>query len=89
MQMYLNTAGHHKHKGLDHFIRSASRVIAALAVSHAVQLIFFFVACSCMILEGFGFVEFFVCVKASGLARILAQYINLNLMKLCHKNWPT
>jgi hypothetical protein len=40
-------------------------VTAALdSVSSVVQFIFFLVACSCMILEGFYFVAFFVCVKA-------------------------
>jgi len=57
---------HHKHQGLDPLIRSVSRVIAALAnVFWVVQLIFFLAVCSCRILEGFGFVAFFVCAEAT------------------------
>jgi hypothetical protein len=57
---------HHQHPGLDPWIRSVSRVAAVLAnVSWVFQLIFFLVVCSCTILQGFGFVAFFVCVKAS------------------------
>jgi hypothetical protein len=53
---HIKVINHHHHKGLDTLIRSVSRVTA---------VIFFLVVCSCMILEGFGFVAFCVCVKAS------------------------
>jgi hypothetical protein len=52
---------HHKHQGLDPLIRSASRIITALAnVSSVFQLFFFLVVCSDMISKGFGFVAFFL-----------------------------
>jgi hypothetical protein len=64
---------HHQHQGLDPLIRSISRVTAVLAnISWVFQSIFFLVVCSCMISEGFGFVAFFVCVKASSFC-ILSQ----------------
>jgi hypothetical protein len=49
---------------MEPLIRSFSTVTAALAkVSLVVQLIFFLVVCSCMTLEGFGFVDFLVFVN--------------------------
>ena len=67
---------HHKHQGLDPLIRSVSRDIAALAnVFQVVQLIFFLAVCSCKILQGFGFVAFFVSVDATSFCiRHLDQY---------------
>ena len=56
---------HHKHQGSDPLIRSVSRVTAALTnISKVFQLVFFLVACSHMILEGFSCVVFVVSVKA-------------------------
>jgi len=57
---------HHKHPGLGHLARSVSRVKVALSiVSSVFQLFSFLVGCSGMILKGFGFVAFFVGLKAS------------------------
>jgi hypothetical protein len=56
---------HHKHPGLGHLARSFSRVTVALSIVSSVsQLISFLVGRSGMILKGFGFVAFFVGVKA-------------------------
>jgi len=61
-----NDNHHHKHQGLDPFIRHFSRVTAALANASSVfQLFSFLVVCSGMIPKGFGFVVFFAVVKAS------------------------
>jgi 23S rRNA maturation-related 3'-5' exoribonuclease YhaM len=69
---------HHKHQGLDPLIPSVCRVTAALAnVSWVFQLILFIVACICMILEGFGCVAFFVCVKASSFCIRLSYLVCL------------
>ena len=57
---------HHKHPGLSHLTRSVYRVTAALSIASSVfQLSCFLVGSRCMILRGFGFVAFFVCVRAS------------------------
>jgi hypothetical protein len=57
---------HHKHQGLDPFIRSVSRVTTALSnVSSVFQSFSFLVACSDMISKGFGLVAFFASVKVS------------------------
>ena len=57
---------HHKHPGLGHLTRSVSRVTAALSIVSSVsQLFSFLVSCKGMISRGFGFVAFFVCVRAS------------------------
>jgi len=56
----------HKHQGLDHLIRSVSRVTTALTnVSSVFQLFSFLVVCSDMISKGFGLVAFFASVNAS------------------------
>ena len=57
---------HHKHPGLGHLTRSVSRVTAALSIASSVSQMFsFLVGCRGMISRGFGFVAFFVCVRAS------------------------
>jgi hypothetical protein len=57
---------HHKYSGLGHLARSTSRVTVALSIVSSVsQLLSFLVACSDMILKGFGFVAFFAGIKAS------------------------
>ena len=57
---------HHEHPGLGHLTRSVSRVTAALSIASSVsQLFSFLVGCRGMISRGFGFVAFFVCVRAS------------------------
>ena len=57
---------HHKHPCLGHLTRSVSRVTAALSIASSVsQLFSFLVGCRGMISSGFGFVVFFVCVRAS------------------------
>jgi len=51
---------HRKHQGLDHLIRSVSKVTAALSnVSSVFQLLSFLVVCSGMIWKGLGFVAYF------------------------------
>ena len=60
------THHHHKHPGFGHLTRSVSRVTAALSIASSVsQLFSFLVGCRGMISRGFGFVAFFVCVRAS------------------------
>ena len=62
----LNLHHHHKLPGLGHLARSVSRVTVVLSiVSLASQLFSFVVGCKGTILKGFGFVAFFVDVKAS------------------------
>jgi hypothetical protein len=57
---------HHKHQGLNPWIRSVSRFTTALAnVSLVLQLFSFLVVCSDMISKEFVFVAFFASVKAS------------------------
>ena len=59
---------HHKHPGLGHLTRSVSRITAALSIASSVsQLFSFLVGCRGIILRGFGFVAFFVCVRAISL----------------------
>jgi hypothetical protein len=59
---------HHKHQGLDHLIRSVSRVTTAPAnISSVFQLLNFLVVCSGMILKRFGFMAFFASVEASSI----------------------
>jgi len=56
---------HHKHLGVGHLTRSVSRVTAALSIASSVsQLFSFLVGCRGMISRGFGFVAFFVRVRA-------------------------
>ena len=63
---YLVNHHHNKHPGLGHLFRSVSRVTAALSIASSVyQLFSFLVGCRGMISRGFGFVAFFVCVRAS------------------------
>ena len=69
---------HHKHQGLDHSIRSVSRVTAALAnVSLVFQLFSFPVVFSGMISKVFGFVAFFASVAASSVCIRLSCLICL------------
>jgi len=57
---------HHKRQGMDPFIRSVSKVTAALSnVSSVFQLFSFLMVCSGMISKGFGFVAFFASVETS------------------------
>ena len=66
MQQYADIHHHHKHPGLGHLTRSVSRVTPALSIASLVsQLFSFLVGCRCMISREFGFVAFFVCVRAS------------------------
>ena len=52
--------------GLGHLTRSVSRVTAALSIASSVSHLFsFLVGCRGMISRGFGFVAFFVCMRAS------------------------
>ena len=69
---------HHQHQGLDHLIRSVSRVRDALAnVSSVFQMFSFPVVYSGTISNGFGFVVFFANVEASSVCIRLSCIICL------------
>ena len=76
MQQYADIHHHHKHPGLGHLTRSVSRVTPALSIASLVsQLFSFLVGCRGMISRGFGFVAFFVCVRARILIYILKNQL--------------
>jgi len=66
----------HKHPGLGHLARSVSRVTVVLSIVSLVsQLFSFLLGCKVMILKVFGFVAFFVDVKASSFCIYLSSLV--------------
>ena len=87
---YYRDHHHHKHPGLGHLTRSVSRVTSALSIASSVsQLFSFLVGCRGMISRGFGFVAFFVCVRASSVCIDLSCHSARDWLSILRTTYTT